>query len=210
MPPFVIPLLIGLGAAAVVIGIFYDSTPPRRRAVVKAALARLGTPYQWAGGHMGAWWGLDCSGLVLQAMRDAGEQPFAGGESTSNGWYHALPAVLDPRPGDLGFYGSSPDRATHVVMVTKFDPSTGVASIVGSNGGDQSTTSPEIAKQQGAMVKEAPTHLFRKDFLGFGRMPLDNEPAQVAMMRRLPTHDPKAITVVDPSVGPVVLQGDEA
>lgn len=210
MPPYTVTVLVGLGIITLLAGLFYDTTSPRRKAVVKAALARLGTPYQWAGGHMGEGWGLDCSGLILQAMRDAGEQPFAGGESTSNGWYHALPLVSDPRPGDVAFYGSDPARATHIVMVTKFDPATGIAAIVGSNGGDQSTTSPEIARRQGAMVKEADSHMFRKDFLGFGRMPLDDDPSQVAMMRRLPKHDPKAITVVDPHIGPVVLQGDEA
>jgi len=184
---YALAALLGAATFALLAALLGSSVPPRRRAFVRAALARLGTPYEWGGGHMNPGYGVDCSGLVIQALRDAGENPFPGGESTSNGWYHALPRTSEPAPGDLGLYGSAADRATHVVIVTKYDPTTQTASIVGANHGDSSVTSPAAAAARGAKVEEQGNHLYRNDFLGFVKMPLDEDTSGVhptAAMRK--------------------------
>ncbi len=56
-------------------------------------------------------------------------------------------------------------------MVTSFDPATGIAQTIGSNGGDSKTTSPEIAQQMNAFVKESTSE--SKRFLGFCKTPLE-------------------------------------
>jgi len=55
-------------------------------------------------------------------------------------------------------------------MVESFDPATGLATIIGSNGGDASSTTPEVAAMQGAFVRREPTHLYRAGFQGFASL----------------------------------------
>jgi cell wall-associated NlpC family hydrolase len=147
-----------------------SSIPPyvtdKRRKFIDAARSHIGTLYQWGGGHSPNTWGLDCSGLVIQSLKDIGEH-LPPGMSTSNGWYQSLPKVSESEalPGDLAFYGQ-PGKATHVVILDYN------GAVITSNG-DKPATTPEIAKSHGWMVTTAPTYKFRKDFLGFGRMPFE-------------------------------------
>ncbi len=139
------------------------STPPWRTAAVRRALqhAAAHTPYQWAGGHGAPSWGLDCSGLVNDAAASAG---ISLGMS-SNQMGTELDPVASPLPADLALYGEA-GRAVHVRLVEAFDPSSGVASTIGSEGGDRSTTTPERAAEQGAFVRRVPDHR-SPAFLGF-------------------------------------------
>jgi len=85
--------------------------PPVGEDPLGLARAYLGTPYEW-GGLSAA--GIDCSGLVHIAYRDAGVlvprdswQQEAAGEPVSAG---------AERPGDLATYGNG-DRADHVAFL---------------------------------------------------------------------------------------------
>ena len=125
------------------------------------------TPYQWGGGHHGPSWGLDCSGLILDCVRSAGIDP---GFWNSTMMREKLPPIDTPKPGDVAVY-----LPHHVVMVESFDSSTGIATIIGENGGGPSTTSLEIALKQDARAKREPTHLYRDGFAGFRSIGADDE-----------------------------------
>lgn len=78
---------------------------------VQVALAQRGTPYRWGGETPGV--GFDCSGLVQHAYAGAGILL----PRTAQTQYDAgprLPAGTPPQPGDLVFFGSGPDKVTHV------------------------------------------------------------------------------------------------
>lgn len=164
--------IVAAGAAALVVGVLVVVRPaaakpaPRtwRNDVLDCARQHVeaSTPYQWGGGHGGAGYGLDCSGLVIQCARQAGITVAMNADAM----YKQLPAVDVPEPGDLALYGK-PSRATHVRIVEAFDPSTGIAACIGAENGDMDVTSPEVALERGALVKRVSSHLNRADFLGF-------------------------------------------
>jgi cell wall-associated NlpC family hydrolase len=81
---------------------------------VDYALSEVGTPYRWGGESPGV--GFDCSGLVQAAWAAAGitlprvaQAQFDAGPMLPPGWPLA--------PGDLVFFGTGPDRVTHVGLV---------------------------------------------------------------------------------------------
>lgn len=117
------------------------------------------TPYQWGGGHHGQSWGLDCSGLILDCARKAGIEP---GPWDTRRMRAELPRVAHPKPGDVALYSPR-----HVVLVESYDPRTQTARIIGANGGDSSSTSPERAAEQDARVKRETSHLYRGGFQSF-------------------------------------------
>jgi hypothetical protein len=117
------------------------------------------TPYQWGGGHHGESWGLDCSGLILDCFRKVGIDP---GYWDSTKMREELPPVDVPQPGDLALY-----LPRHVVFVESFDPQTGIATIIGENGGGPSCTNLERSIELDARAKREPTHLYRDGFVGF-------------------------------------------
>lgn len=121
------------------------------------AHAEARTPYEWEGGHHGSSFGLDCSGLILSCLRGIGVDP--GPWDVEE--FVALPVTTRPEPADLAIYDG------HVVMVESFDPGTGIASIIGANGGDDTTTTLDQARKQNAYVRRESTHLYRDDFSGF-------------------------------------------
>ena len=145
---------------------FYPDLAPWRRDLLGCVFdhMEMGTLYQWGGGHgHGGDWGLDCSGLVNTCAQLAG-MSVAG---NADWYYHDLPPVAQPAPGDLALYGS-PDRATHVRVVTAWYPDEGRAEAIGAEGGGPSVTTPEIAEAQNARVRYVKNHLaFGSPFLGF-------------------------------------------
>jgi cell wall-associated NlpC family hydrolase len=77
------------------------------------ALARLGTPYRWGGEGTG---GFDCSGLVQAAFAAAGVAlPRVAQNQFDVGPRVAPGAALEP--GDLVFFGDSPEAVDHVGIV---------------------------------------------------------------------------------------------
>jgi hypothetical protein len=147
------------GAGALAVGLVvarrkadpFANLPPWRKAMVECAQRRADrkTPYQWGGGRGAKDWGVDCSGLIIACGRETGAVEASGwGSQRMNS---ELPHTSEPLPGDAVFYGPR-----HVVIVEGANPKTGEVVIIGSNGGDSSTTSPEIAARQGAFVKRAP------------------------------------------------------
>ncbi len=172
---------VGAGAAVGVVSgllVAYFANPERalpqwRKDFLSLArdYAARQVPYQWGGGRSAGDYGVDCSGLLIRAQEFASAQgssppPLPAEGRTSTVWHEALPKIDIPRPGDMALYGT-PDHASHVVMVEKWDPATQTASIIGANGGDKDVNSPEIAASRGAFVRSAPTHLYRNGFLGF-------------------------------------------
>ena len=140
---------------------------PWRRAMVLCARGHAAkkTPYQWGGGHGHDMpdFGLDCSGLIISCGYSTGMVNASGWDSRR--MWAELPHVQVPQPGDVALYSPR-----HVVMVESFDPATGLATIIGSNGGDASSTTPEVAAMQGAFVRREPTHLYRAGFQGFASL----------------------------------------
>jgi hypothetical protein len=137
-----------------------------RKAMLKRAdeHVQAGTLYQWGGGHPvnPDSWGLDCSGLIIDCARAAGFVL----EWNSGSMWQLLPRVGQPAPADVALYGYN-DKAIHVTLVERWHPEEGRAEIIGSQGGDSGTTTPEIARQQEAFVRKGTDH--RKDtrFMGF-------------------------------------------
>jgi cell wall-associated NlpC family hydrolase len=86
---------------------------PAAAEAVSWALARLGTPYRWGGEGNG---GFDCSGLVQAAFAAAGiHLPRVAQEQYDAGPRLPPPSPLEP--GDLVFFGSSPQAVDHVGIV---------------------------------------------------------------------------------------------
>ncbi len=158
----ILPLAIGFGTIAL---LFWANSVDlgQGEKLVSAARKKLGVPYQWGGGHSPDTWGLDCSGLVIVAAKEAGIH-LGAYVPTADGFYRNLPSVTSPLVGDLALYGSG-GKAQHVTIVTSVDPLV----TIGANGGDSSTTTPERAEEQGAKVTERAGHV-RKDFLGYRRL----------------------------------------
>jgi hypothetical protein len=103
----------GLGTAGMAPG----NTSPAAVAL-SYALGQVGTPYKWGGESPGV--GFDCSGLVQAAWASAG----VGLPRVAAAQMAAGPPVSPGQPlapGDLVFFGPSPDDVTHVGMVV--DPS---------------------------------------------------------------------------------------
>lgn len=77
------------------------------------AQTQIGTPYEWGGdGTDGRF---DCSGLTQAAFRAAGVQlPRTASEQW---WVGTHPAAGTERPGDLAFFGGTPETISHVGIV---------------------------------------------------------------------------------------------
>jgi cell wall-associated NlpC family hydrolase len=136
-----------------------------RSAALRYIIDRFGVPYLW-GGHTDK--GYDCSGVVAAAYDAAGITKKSAGVFNAPAWERSLKKINkdDLQIGDLVFYGSifSPG-ATHVMMYA------GEGKVVGATGGGRSTTTVEIANQQGAAIKQKPLD-YRKDIRGYGQAPV--------------------------------------
>jgi hypothetical protein len=152
---------VGFGLVALAAIASAPRLPAWRRTMVSCARQHVKnrTPYEWGGGHHAGSWGLDCSGLLIDCGKAAGLDLRGWDSRRMN---RELPKVQVPQPGDAIFYAPR-----HVVMVESYDPKTGLATIIGANGGNSTTTSLAVAKAQDARVKREPTHLYRYGFQGF-------------------------------------------
>ena len=79
--------------------------------IVTAAKKYIGTPYVWGGESMSEG-GMDCSGFVYNALKDAG---YEVGRTTAQGYRNSGTVVSksDMQPGDLIFFGDK-NNASHI------------------------------------------------------------------------------------------------
>ena len=117
--------------------------------LVNAAKNYIGTPYVWGGESMSEG-GMDCSGFVYNALKDAG---YNVGRTTAQGYrgYGTKVDSSDMKAGDLLFFGDG--KATHVGIYI------GNGQMIHSSGNDTNTASNP---GKGVEIKNID---YRKDFL---------------------------------------------
>lgn len=100
--------------------------------IADAAQKYIGTPYVWGGESMSEG-GMDCSGFVYNALKDAG---YNVGRTTAQGYRSQGSKVSksDMQPGDLIFFGKN-DNATHIGIYI------GNGQMIHSSGGSKNTKS---------------------------------------------------------------------
>ena len=98
--------------------------------IVNAAKNYIGTPYVWGGESMSEG-GMDCSGFVYNALKDAG---YDVGRTTAQGYrnYGTKVNQSNMQPGDLVFFGKN-GKATHIGIYV------GNGQMVHSSGGSSNT-----------------------------------------------------------------------
>lgn len=107
-------------------------TPSSGSSIVDAAQKYIGTPYVWGGESMSEG-GMDCSGFVYNALKDAG---YNIGRTTAQGYRSGGTQVnkADMQPGDLVFFGNN-GNATHIGIYI------GNGQMIHSSGGSKNTAS---------------------------------------------------------------------
>lgn len=100
--------------------------------IVSAAKNYIGTPYVWGGESMSEG-GMDCSGFVYNALKDAG---YNIGRTTAQGYrnYGSSISKSDMQPGDLIFFGKG-NNASHIGIYI------GNGQMIHSSGGSKNTKS---------------------------------------------------------------------
>lgn len=108
------------------------SVPQSDSHIVNAAKNYIGTPYVWGGESMSEG-GMDCSGFVYNALKDAG---YKVGRTTAQGYrgYGTSVSKTDMQPGDLVFFGKD-DNASHIGIYI------GNGQMIHSSGGSKNTKS---------------------------------------------------------------------
>lgn len=98
--------------------------------IVNSAKKYMGTPYVWGGESINEG-GMDCSGFVYNALKDAG---YNLGRTTAQGYrsYGTSVDKSDMQAGDLVFFGSK-NNATHVGIYL------GDGKMIHSSGGSKNT-----------------------------------------------------------------------
>jgi len=162
----------------------YDLTAALRDRSVCELLRLVGVPYLWGGNDP---WngGVDCSGAILWAYKGAGIQlpDLRARDLASRCELFTEP--IEAKMGDLVFYGGG--NITHVVMVV----APGARAVAGANGGtsfrklglkadlpadldpaDAILYRMEMDERDARVKIEADGWHYRKDFRGFGRIPL--------------------------------------
>ena len=99
--------------------------------IANAAQRYIGTPYVWGGESMSEG-GMDCSGFVYNALKDAG---YDVGRTTAQGYrnYGTSVSKSDMQPGDLIFFGKNNNDASHIGIYL------GNGQMIHSSGGSKNT-----------------------------------------------------------------------
>lgn len=105
----------------------------KSNSIAKAAQRYIGTPYVWGGESMSEG-GMDCSGFVYNALKDAG---YNVGRTTAQGYrdYGTSVSKYNMQPGDLVFFGENNNNATHIGIYL------GNGKMIHSSGGSSNTRS---------------------------------------------------------------------
>lgn len=109
-----------------------NQSPNVENGIVSSAKKYIGTPYVW-GGESISEGGMDCSGFVYAALKDAG---YNIGRTTAQG-YRSKGTTVDKsnmQPGDLVFFGNN-DNASHIGIYI------GNGQMIHSSGGSKNTKS---------------------------------------------------------------------
>lgn len=95
-----------------VLGLIGSNRVASSNNIANAAQKYIGTPYVWGGESMNEG-GMDCSGFVYNALKDAG---YNVGRLTAQGYrkYGKSVNKSNLQPGDLIFYGSNKNDASHI------------------------------------------------------------------------------------------------
>lgn len=101
--------------------------------IADAAQKYIGIPYVWGGESMSEG-GMDCSGFVYNALKDAG---YDIGRTTAQGYrsYGNTVSKSDMQPGDLIFFGKNNNDASHIGIYI------GNGQMIHSSGGSKNTKS---------------------------------------------------------------------
>lgn len=114
------------------------------------ALTFVGTPYMWGGNNKLT--GLDCSGLVQEILRSAGEAP--PGDLTAQGLFDHFSQGRGEwnrvQIGSLIWFGESTSKITHVAMALD------QYRMIEAGGGSSRCLTVDDAKKCGAMVRVRP------------------------------------------------------
>lgn len=113
-------------------GIPESELPQSDSGIVETAKKYIGTPYVWGGDNLSEG-GMDCSGFVFNALKDAG---YKVGRTTAEGYRSGGTAVSksNMQPGDLVFFGKD-GKATHIGIYM------GDGKMIHSSGGSSNTKS---------------------------------------------------------------------
>jgi len=146
------------------------STDAWRDDVKRRLLQMLGKVwYEWGGQDLGRR-RADCSGLVLEVLKEARVLPPTVKDMTAHQLSRLFRRrVKRPLPGDLAFYGGSWSRVTHVMFyMGEVD---GIEGMVAGMCGGRRNMKASWARKVGAGLWLRPAK-YRKDFLGFSRVEL--------------------------------------
>ena len=108
----------------------YTGIQQEKNNIVSSAKNYIGTPYVW-GGESRQEGGMDCSGFVYNALKDAG---YKIGRTTAQGYrgYGTTVNKTDMQPGDLVFFGKG-NNASHIGIYI------GNGQMIHSSGGKSNT-----------------------------------------------------------------------
>lgn len=116
---------------------------------VSALRSCVGVPYKWGGSTLD---GLDCSGLIIYCLREAGIKIHDTNAQGIFNMFQARPVEkLQAPPGSLYFYGAGKTGINHVMAVCAHWDGTGII-LIGARGGDHTTNTPENAADKKAFV----------------------------------------------------------
>lgn len=124
-----------------------------------------GKPYVWGAKGPDTF---DCSGVVTWLLHEVGGPDWRALHNAQRLWNELEPTDR-PAPGDLAFYGHGKNLISHVMVCFDGGPN---GRVFGACGGNQYTTSAELAAKIGARVRFRNTKDYRPDFKGFRKLPL--------------------------------------
>lgn len=124
---------------------FMEKKNPHLEAFMMTALSYHGQWYRWGGDDPA---GFDCSGLVVECLKAIGELAEAQDGSANDIWgMYRHKEIERPREGALVFYLDKNNRAYHVGICLN------EIYCLTADGGDETTTSVERAREQNAFIK---------------------------------------------------------